>query len=171
MELQDILELMDKFEASSMVSFDFAMGDVKLNLKKPDGVKRGGHAHHCPPPQPMPMQFPMPMQMAMPVSQPAQGFPPPAPAEPSEPAEAPAPEAEYIKSPLVGTFYAASSPESEPFVAVGQRVNKGGVVCLVEAMKMMNDVTAPFDCVIEEVVAQNGEPIGFDDPMFRVSRV
>ncbi|MDD6395813.1 MAG: acetyl-CoA carboxylase biotin carboxyl carrier protein [Acutalibacteraceae bacterium] len=159
MELKDIIELIDKFDNSGVVALDLELGEVKLSLKKADGIKqpKGG--------------FVQPAAIA-----PAPVMPQLAPAPAAEASEVKADKpqqdnAEYIKSPLVGTFYAASAPDAKPFVTVGQKINKGGVVCLVEAMKMMNDVTAPFDCVIEEVVAQNGEPIGFDEPMFRVSRI
>ena len=81
---------------------------------------------------------------------------------------APAPRAkETINAPLVGTFYTASSPESPPFAAVGDRVKKGQTVCLIEAMKMMSEVSAPCDCVIEEVVKANGELASFGEPLFR----
>ncbi len=93
-----------------------------------------------------------------------------APAEPAaKGAEmAPAPRAgETINAPLVGTFYTASSPDSPPFVTVGGRVEKGQTVCLIEAMKMMSEVSAPCDCVIEEVVKANGELAAFGEPLFR----
>lgn len=74
---------------------------------------------------------------------------------------------ETINAPLVGTFYTASSPDSPPFAAVGDRVKKGQTVCLIEAMKMMSEVSAPCDCVIEEVVKANGELAAFGEPLFR----
>ncbi len=90
------------------------------------------------------------------------------PAEGTAPAS-PAPGAggATIDAPLVGTFYAASSPDSPPFVTVGDRVEKGQTVCLIEAMKMMSEVSAPCDCVIEEVVKANGELAAFGEPLFR----
>lgn len=162
MEIKDVIEIIDKFESSGVVVLDLEIGDLKLSLKKAEGIKQNKNG------------FAQSAALA-PVSSAQQ------PVVAAAPAALAAPEnvdttgknndAEYIKSPLVGTFYAASSPDSKPFVTVGQKVNKGGVVCLVEAMKMMNDVTAPFDCVIEEIIAENGEPIGFDEPMFRISRI
>lgn len=74
---------------------------------------------------------------------------------------------ETINAPLVGTFYTASSPDSPPFVTVGGQVKKGQTVCLIEAMKMMSEVSAPCDCVIEEVVKANGELAAFGEPLFR----
>lgn len=73
-----------------------------------------------------------------------------------------------IKSPLVGTFYAASSPDSEPYVKVGQRVKKGDVVCIIEAMKIMNEITATTDGIIENINFENGEAVGYNDVIFTV---
>ncbi len=160
MELKDIIELIDKFDNSGVVALDLELGDAKISLKKAEGVK-----------QPK-SRFVQPAAIAPAPVMPQLAPVPTAAAESEVKNDKPQQDnAEYIKSPLVGTFYAASAPDAKPFVTVGQKINKGGVVCLVEAMKMMNDVTAPFDCVIEEIVAQNGEPIGFDEPMFRVSRI
>ena len=75
---------------------------------------------------------------------------------------------ESIKSPLVGTFYKASAPDAAPYVAVGQTVKKGETVCLVEAMKMINEIPAPFDCVIEAVLAEDGALVEFDQPLFSI---
>ena len=71
-----------------------------------------------------------------------------------------------IKSPLVGTFYAASSPKSKPYVEVGSKVNQGDVLCLIEAMKIMNEITAPRDGVIIKIHAVNGQVVGIDDALF-----
>lgn len=73
-----------------------------------------------------------------------------------------------IKSPLVGTFYEAPSPESEPFVQVGDNVKKGQVVCIVEAMKIMNEITSTVDGKIEKINFKNGDVVGFDDVLFTV---
>ena len=93
-----------------------------------------------------------------------------APAAPAAPAAAPAPaqeEAPAVTAPLVGTFYAAPAPDQAPFVAVGDRVKKGQTVCLIEAMKMMSEVPAPCDCVIEEILKDSGELVSFWEPLIR----
>ena len=74
---------------------------------------------------------------------------------------------EAVKAPLVGTFYAAMAPDQPPLVAVGDRVSKGQTVCLLEAMKMMCEVTAPCDCVITEICKANGELAAFGEPLMR----
>ena len=71
-----------------------------------------------------------------------------------------------IVSPLVGTFYASSSPKSKPYVEVGSKVKKGDVLCLIEAMKIMNEITAPKDGTILKVHVMNGQVVGIDDAMF-----
>lgn len=87
------------------------------------------------------------------------------------PAPAKAEDALYIRSPLVGTFYAASAPDQPPFVKAGDTVKKGQTVCLLEAMKMMSEVAAPWDCVIEEIIAENGALAAYDAPLFRCRKV
>ena len=73
-----------------------------------------------------------------------------------------------INAPIVGVFYAAPSPDSEPYVSVGQRVKKGDVVCIIEAMKCMNEIQAEEDGEITEVLANNGELVELDQPLFSV---
>jgi acetyl-CoA carboxylase biotin carboxyl carrier protein len=73
-----------------------------------------------------------------------------------------------IKSPLVGTFYASSTPTGKPFVDVGQHVKKGQVVCIIEAMKIMNEITSPYDGIVKEVFVRNGEVVGFNHTIMRV---
>ena len=70
---------------------------------------------------------------------------------------------------MVGTFYKSPSPDAEPFVSVGQSVAKGDVVCIVEAMKMMNEITAPAPGIITEILAANGTQVEYDQPLFRIS--
>jgi acetyl-CoA carboxylase biotin carboxyl carrier protein len=71
-----------------------------------------------------------------------------------------------VNSPMVGTFYASASPESKPFVTVGQTVKKGDTLCILEAMKMMNQVQAETDGKISEILVDNAEPVEFDQPLF-----
>lgn len=73
-----------------------------------------------------------------------------------------------IKSPLVGTFYESSSPGSNPFIEVGQAVKVGDVVCIIEAMKIMNEITSNVNGIVEKVFFKNGDVVGFDEPLFTV---
>lgn len=78
---------------------------------------------------------------------------------------------EVVAAPLVGVFYAAPAPEEPPYVTAGAQVKKGDTLCLIEAMKMMSEVPAPADCVVEEVLARDGEAVGVGAPLFRIRRV
>jgi acetyl-CoA carboxylase biotin carboxyl carrier protein len=104
----------------------------------------------------------------------------PAPAAPQPPATAPRGDSQperaapkddgtsLISSPFVGTFYRAPSPESAPFVEVGQSVNKGQVLCIVEAMKLMNEIEAETSCKIVEILVKSGDPVEFGQALFKV---
>jgi len=78
---------------------------------------------------------------------------------------------DIIASPMVGTFYASPSPDSPPFVKEGDTVRKGQTLCILEAMKIMNEVEAEYDCKILEVLVQDGQPIEYDTPLFRVEKL
>ena len=158
MELEQITALLAAFDQSTAVRLRWKSGDEQLTLEKAEA-------------------FPAPVVSAAPAAAPVAAAAVPAPAAtPAAPAQAPAAptaqeEGEAITAPLVGTFYAASAPDKAPFVAVGDKVKAGQTVCLLEAMKMISEVPAPFDCVIEEVVAENGQLAAFGDVLFRVRRV
>ncbi len=73
-----------------------------------------------------------------------------------------------IKSPIVGTFYAAAAPGKPPFVSVGSKVKKGGVVCIVESMKLMNEINSEYDGIVAEVYVNDGQLVEYDQPLFRL---
>ncbi|WP_195279506.1 acetyl-CoA carboxylase biotin carboxyl carrier protein [Clostridium sp. J1101437_171009_A5] len=149
MDFKEICALMERFEASSIQHFELEQKDFRLALDK---------------------ALPA-VSAVIPAPVPGAVIPAaPAPAAPAPAAPAPAPEAEgsFIKAPLVGTFYAASSPDAAPFAPVGTAVKKGQTVCILEAMKMMSEVPAPADGVIAEVLVSDGELVGFDQPLFRL---
>ena len=122
---------------------------------------------------------------AAPVALPAPAAPSPATAQPpaaaaEEPAAAPAAPQEtttkeadgedlhVLKSPIVGTFYAAPSPDSDPYVGVGSRVKKGQVLCIIEAMKLMNEIESDVDGEIVEIRPRNAQPVEFGEPLFSI---
>lgn len=114
----------------------------------------------CPPPPGMPMQLP-PRSAAEPV-------PADAPAAPQQ-ESAPISQGKCIKAPIVGTFYAAPSPDQPPFVQVGDTVKKGDVVMIIESMKLMNEVTSDVDGVVEEILVKNGDAVEYDQPLILLS--
>ena len=137
---QEIYDLMDRFQRSTIHSMKLSTQDVTIEFAKAPVAA-------------------VPVQAA-----PAAA----AVAAPASDAQAPAqPELPAISAPLVGTYYAAPAPDQDPFVAVGDRVKKGQTVCLIEAMKMMSEVPAPCDCVIEEVLKANGDLAAFGEALFR----
>ena len=96
----------------------------------------------------------------------------PAPVQPAAAAaQEPEEQGETVSAPLVGVFYAAPAPEEPPYVTAGAQVKKGDTLCLIEAMKMMSEVPAPADCVIEAVLVKDGEAVGVGAPLFRIRRV
>lgn len=90
----------------------------------------------------------------------------PAPAAPAAEAAEPEITGHIVRSPMVGTFYAAPAPGASDFVSVGQQVKAGETLCIVEAMKMMNQIEADKGGVVKQILVENGEPVEFDQPLF-----
>jgi acetyl-CoA carboxylase biotin carboxyl carrier protein len=107
-----------------------------------------------------------PVFHAMPMAHQAGAPIPPPP--PAAPAPAPASTLKEIKSPMVGTFYAAPEPGAEPYVRVGSRVTAGQTVCIVEAMKIMNEIEAEFGGVVREILVEDATPVEFGQVLFRI---
>ncbi len=98
---------------------------------------------------------------------PAQAAPVAAPAvAPAAPEAAPVPEGHVIKSPMVGTFYRSSAPGAKAFVEAGQAVKVGDTVCIIEAMKLLNEIESDHDGVIKAILAENGQPVEYGQPLF-----
>lgn len=117
-----------------------------------------------------PLAAPMPMPMPMPVAHaaPAAHAPAAAPAAPAAESRPAASALKDIKSPMVGTFYKAPEPGAEPYVKVGSRVTAGQTVCIIEAMKIMNEIEAEVTGVVREVLADDTQPVEFGTVLFRV---
>ena len=143
MDLKDIKAIVDLMEKNGLTAFEMEKGGFRIALSK--GAVAGPAVSYAP----------------APVAAPA--------AAASAPAEAAAPAAsgKEIPSPMVGTFYSAPSPESPPFVKVGQKVTPDTVVCIIEAMKVMNEIKAEVSGTITEVAAENGQPVQFGQALFR----
>jgi acetyl-CoA carboxylase biotin carboxyl carrier protein len=113
----------------------------------------------------------------IPVSAPPPSAPAPQPAQdasaggeqPAESGDA-LPEGEMVRSPMVGTFYASPNPESEAFVSIGSKVSSGDTLCLVEAMKMFNQIEAEFSGEVVAVLVEDGQPVEFDEPLFVIRK-
>ncbi len=155
MKTQDIIDLMGRFDTSGIGRMKITSGDTTIELEKPGCVPAPATIAAAP--------VAAPVAPAAPAASVAPAAPAPAPAS-EEPAAADGP---CITAPLVGTFYVAPSPDKDPYVQPGDRVKKGDTVCLLEAMKMMSEVTAPVDCVIDEIMATDGELVSFGAPLIR----
>ena len=141
---------------NSISDFEMEKEGFKIKLRRTDGTKTEDVQvqHYLPPASAAPIPMP-------PAAAPAAA---PAPAV-AEPAVSNDPE---IKSPMIGSFYLAPSPESESYVEVGDHVTADTVVCIVEAMKVMNEIKAEMSGVITEILLENGSPVEFGQPLFRV---
>ena len=152
MKKEDIKELMQIFDSMTMNKIRIKEGDFEIELEK--------FADCCELPAPAPVvqvptpTAPTPVNVVLSTE--------------SKPSQSPK---DSIKSPMVGTFYMAPSPGAAPFVKVGQRVRKGDVIGIIEAMKIMNEIEAEFDCQITEALVADGQPVEFGLPLFGVEKI
>lgn len=158
MEIKDLKLLIKMITETDITEFEMDNADEKIVIKRghqPEIIQMAAPAAY--------MQAPAAMAAA------------PAPAVAAAPAAAaPAPvveSGETINSPIVGTFYRAPSPEATPFAEVGQVIEKGQVICLVEAMKLFNEIEAEFKCKIVKICVENAQPVEFGQPLFVVEKL
>jgi acetyl-CoA carboxylase biotin carboxyl carrier protein len=152
MDIRKVKKLIELLEESNIDEIEIKEGEESVRISR-NGAQALSMAARAAP------------VYAAPVAAPA--APPPAPTAPSaEPAAAVA--GHQLRSPMVGTFYRSPSPSSAAFVEVGQAVKVGDVVCIVEAMKMMNQIEADKAGTIAAILVDNGEPVEFDQPLFSI---
>ncbi len=148
MEIRKIKKLIEMVEASSIAELEIQEGDDTIRISRqgpaPE-IRPWSENMYAPPPM-----------VAQPVAQ------APAAAEPAEPAQI---SGHALKAPMVGTFYRSASPGARSFVEVGQSVEAGDTVCIIEAMKMFNQIEADESGVISRILVENGEPVEFDQPL------
>ena len=165
MDLKDIKVIIDLMKKNAVSEFELEEGDFKIKLKREPGKRRkgdkdsGGEA-------PVIVQAPM----AAPIPAPAPAVVPAAPvAEPIAAATPePVPAGLEVKSPMIGTFYRRPSPDADPFVEVGAEVEPDTVVCIIEAMKVMNEIKAEVKGTIAEVLVEDGKPVEYGQALFRI---
>ena len=149
-DFDDLKELIQIFEASGLSEIEIEEGGRRMRLQKQAAA----------PPLALPVSNPAPQSIHAPMH-----------ADTAAPgAERPVddPDLKTIDSPMVGTFYAAPAPGEEPFVDVGDEVDENQTVCIVEAMKLMNEVVAKFAGIVEKVLVENGQPVEFGQPLYHV---
>ena len=150
MDIRKVKKLIELVEESGIAELEITEGEESVR------INRGGATAYA-----APMQM-APQMMAAPAA-------PAAAAAPAAEAAAPAsaePAGHTVRSPMVGTFYRASSPGTPSFVEVGQKVNVGDTLCIVEAMKMMNQIESDKAGVVTQILVENEEPVEFDQPLF-----
>lgn len=167
MDLARIRELLKIVAESDVAEVEIEEDDVKIVVRKNAASVMVQQPSF--PPYPM---YPMPAYGApqAPSPAPAPGPTPGVPA-PAAAAEAPASEADdrgMVRAPIVGTFYSRPSPEDAPYVSVGDQVNVGDVLCIIEAMKLMNEIESDVAGTIKKVLVEDGRPVEFDQPLFIV---
>ena len=149
MNFKEILELIDKVAETGIATVEVERAGTKVRIE-------GKHS----PPQ----MLPSATTFGAPVSSPA----PPSAAPKAAPVEDSEAGLHIITSPIVGTFYRSPNPESDAFVGVGDRVSKGQVICIIEAMKLMNEIESDADGAIVKIYPQNGQPVEYGEKLFAV---
>lgn len=163
LDVEALRQIVEMLEASDVTRLVWQRGDERLYIRRGHGPAPT-IVHHAAPVSPS----------VSPVA--AMEYAVPAPARPSAPAPAPAAPAKpaeekpghVMTSPFVGTFYRTPAPDQPPFVEVGSVVKKGQVLCIVEAMKLMNEIEAEMAGRVVEILAQNGQPVEFGQALFRI---
>jgi acetyl-CoA carboxylase biotin carboxyl carrier protein len=156
-DLRFVKKLVDMIDASTVDTIEITSDKgMKIRLSKNSSQRAT-------------VQVASPMQLQPMVQSPAGQ----APAGSAPPAEAPRvekPKATYleVKSPMVGTYYGAPEPGARPYLTVGDRISKGQILCIIEAMKIMNEIESEFDGVVKEILAQNSHPVEYGQVLFRI---
>jgi acetyl-CoA carboxylase biotin carboxyl carrier protein len=152
-ETKEIFDLFERFEKSSLNEISIKQGDMEVVLKK------GGDA--------------APLLQAQPVAQSPLQYIPSMAGQHEKHNQVPhkQTDTEIISSPMVGTFYRAPAPDAPPFVESGSKVKNGDTLCILEAMKLMNELEVEFDCEIVNILVENGKMVEFGTPLFEVRRI
>jgi len=161
MTLDEIKQLIEFLKQHDLSEFELEQDGVKVRIKS------GQHNHHVvavPQMQAMPMMTPGSMPAAAPVAQVA-------PAAASTPADEEGGELAIVKSPIVGTFYRSAEPGAKPFVSVGDVVRKGQVLCIIEAMKLMNEIDSEYDVEVTSIYIENGQAVQYGERLFAIKPV
>ena len=151
MDLRKLKKLIDLVEESGIAEIELTEGEEKVRIsRQPNNTQQ-------------PMQYMQMPQMQAPMNQPASHIPTSAT---ETIAPIPLQQGHQVTSPMVGTFYRASSPDAGSFVEVGSSVKKGDTLCIIEAMKILNEIESDADGVIKNILIENGQPIEFGEPLF-----
>jgi len=153
MDLRKLKKLIDLVQESGIAELEITEGEQKVKIVKANGLAPATSAapiHAAP--------------QAAPAAEPTRS--PSGAAPPAEPEFAP--EGQLVKAPMVGTFYRSPSPDAKAFVEVGQAVKKGDTICIVEAMKLMNEIETDVSGVVKAILVENGQPVEYGQPLFLI---
>jgi len=153
-DIEDLKQLIEFLKENQVAEFDLDRGDMKIRLKFNQAV--------APAIAPVVANIPLVAATALPSAAPPS--PAPTPPQPSEPES----ELHLVKSPIVGTFYGSPSPGAAAFVSPGDHVEKGQVICIVEAMKLMNEIEADASGEVVRCLVTNGQPVEYGQPLFSI---
>ena len=161
MDVKDIKKLLESMADSGVNEISLETGDYKLSVKR--GLEATSQGAVAPAPTPQVSQSPQPQTQADPpelqTALPAQTEAPPPPTNSS---------LKDVTAPIVGTFYSSSAPDAPPYVKVGDRVEKGAVLCIIEAMKLMNEIEAEVSGTVTDILVNNEEPVEYGQVLFRI---
>lgn len=158
MDLKLIKNILELISESDVNEVSLEEGDFKIKVKKQGEVQQVSYTQPAPP-------------------QPAAH--PPAPSQPQQKAPAPSegtgsgedqPAGDTVTSPIVGTFYNSPDPDSDPFIKVGDKVSKGDTLCIIEAMKIMNEIEAEFSGTVQKILVEDAQPVEFEQPLFIIKK-
>jgi acetyl-CoA carboxylase biotin carboxyl carrier protein len=152
MDLRKLKKLIDLVQESGIAELEITEGEEKVKIVKGGAVVVTG-------PSPVPTVGSL---QAAPAASPAAAAPAPATGAEPEPGQ----EGHVVKAPMVGTFYRSPSPDAKPFIEVGQAVKEGDTICIIEAMKLMNEIEADASGVVKAILVENGQPVEYGQPLF-----
>ncbi len=154
MDIRKVKKLIELLEESGIDEIEIKEGEESVRISRTSNAAK--------------QMFAAAPYAQVPVAAPAPAAAPTAPVAPAAPVEE-GPNGHKVTSPMVGTFYRSSSPESKPFAEVGQTVKAGDTICIIEAMKMMNQIEADVSGVIQAIMVDNADPVEFDQPLFVIA--
>ncbi|HWS86613.1 MAG TPA: acetyl-CoA carboxylase biotin carboxyl carrier protein [Pyrinomonadaceae bacterium] len=171
LNMEELRELTELFSEHGLTDFEFENAEIRIRLSRNPAPAAAAGTHVA---IPNPVPGPQPATHTGSGAQPQASAPAPTAAESAPaaaaPAEAPEEELHVITSPIVGTFYRASSPTADPFVKVGSQVEPDSVVCIIEAMKLMNEIQAETTGTVAKIYVENGQPVEYGQPLFGVKK-
>ena len=167
MNIKDLKDIVKLMKDNKINELEYEEDGTKIKLKRGNVTRASKDSNVV---HQVPVAMPQVAQPVAPASAPAQ---PPAETGSQPPAkekEEDDPNVVSVRSPMVGTFYAAPAPNAQPFVKVGQEVNVDDTLCIIEAMKLMNEIKAEVKGTVVEILVSNGQAVEFDQPMFKIRK-